>query len=230
MTVGLLELLWHATAEFAPQGDIGRFDDRGIAKLIGWRGNPGRLVAALVEARWLDPDPTHRLLIHDWPAHAPAYVKKRLERADMPYFYPAADNGRQGGGSCLPTLTKPYQDQALTKTKTSVAKKTATGFPIILDTPAFQRVWADWERHRREIHHALKPTTRQRQLKKLAKVAEASGVQEAVGMIEQSIEQGWQGLFAVKSKGAGDGRIRKGGRGANEMPYAGADQSIALKG
>jgi len=113
MTVGLLELLWHATAEFAPQGDIGRFDDRGIAKLIGWRGNPERLVGALVEARWLDPDPVHRLLVHDWPDHAPAYVRKRLERADMPYFHPAADNGRQDPPSCLPTLTMPYLNQAL---------------------------------------------------------------------------------------------------------------------
>lgn len=109
-------------------------------------------------------------------------------------------------------------------------KNSVTKLPTILNTPEFKKVWADWERHRRDIHHALKTMTRQRQLKKLAKVAEVNGIAEAIGMIEQSIEQGWQGLFAVKSEGAGDGRSRKGGIGAKEMPYAGAGDSIAIKG
>ena len=53
--VGLLELLWHFTAEFAPCGDIGKYDDERIAAAMDWRrGKPGRLIAALIESRWID--------------------------------------------------------------------------------------------------------------------------------------------------------------------------------
>jgi hypothetical protein len=34
--VGYLELLWHFTAEFAPQGDIGRFTDKRIEAGKAW--------------------------------------------------------------------------------------------------------------------------------------------------------------------------------------------------
>ena len=34
--VGILESLWHLTARYAPQGDIGRFSDEEIARWVGW--------------------------------------------------------------------------------------------------------------------------------------------------------------------------------------------------
>ena len=116
MTVGILELLWHATGEFAPQGDIGRFDNRGLAKLVGWKGKPDELVLALVEAGWLDVCAERRLIVHHWEDHSPDFVRKRLERADLPFLRPitpTADNGGQrqttadNGGQRLPTMPLP---------------------------------------------------------------------------------------------------------------------------
>ena len=63
--VGYLELLWHFTAEFTPQGDIGKYDDKWIEAALYWGGKEGRLIEALVQSRWLDrlatasPLPTH---------------------------------------------------------------------------------------------------------------------------------------------------------------------------
>lgn len=81
--VGLLELLWHFTADFAPQGDIGRYPDARIAEGCRWGGAPGRLVGALVDAGWVDTCPCHRLTIHDWGAHLDGSVAKYLQRKGL---------------------------------------------------------------------------------------------------------------------------------------------------
>jgi hypothetical protein len=84
--VGRLELLWHFTAEFAPQGDIGRFSDERIEAALDWRrGKPGRLLAALIECRWIDRHPECRLCVHDWQDHADQAVRKRLARGRLSF-------------------------------------------------------------------------------------------------------------------------------------------------
>jgi hypothetical protein len=75
IAVGLLERLWHVAISSAFRGDIGRFDNEEIAEMIGWHGEADVLIALLVSERWLDHDPTYRLLVHDWHEHAPRHVK-----------------------------------------------------------------------------------------------------------------------------------------------------------
>jgi hypothetical protein len=75
ITVGLLERLWHLAATSAPRGDIGRHDDELIAEMVGWDGSAEILIAALVDSRWLDRHPEHRLVVHDWHDHAPNFIK-----------------------------------------------------------------------------------------------------------------------------------------------------------
>ena len=82
--VGILEMLWHHTAEFCPQGDIGRFTDRQIATAVGWQGDPSRLVGVLVGVALVDPCCTaHRLVIHGWVDHADTYTLKKLKRHNL---------------------------------------------------------------------------------------------------------------------------------------------------
>jgi hypothetical protein len=76
--VGLLELLWHMTAQFAPEGDIGRFQDREISLQLDWGGDTTRLINALVNSRWLDKHPTKRLIVHDWSEHSDGSCDKYL--------------------------------------------------------------------------------------------------------------------------------------------------------
>ncbi len=79
-TAGLLELLWYGTAKNAPQGDIGKFSNIEIALLVDWPGSPDALIDALVQTRWLDECPKHRLVIHDWADHCPTWVRGNLAR------------------------------------------------------------------------------------------------------------------------------------------------------
>ena len=79
--IGLLQLLWEYAAEFAPEGDVGRFPDADIADALMWpEKDAERLIQALVSNRWLDADQTWRLLVHDWPHHAEDSVRKKLVR------------------------------------------------------------------------------------------------------------------------------------------------------
>lgn len=118
--VGTLELLWHTTQKGTPQGDIGRFDDEAIAIECDWPGDPAELVEALVETGWLDRCTVHRLVIHDWEQHAPAYIKRQLTRHGKSFVTPtrspgvtddvlAAPEVTSDAGSATPNQTKPNQ-------------------------------------------------------------------------------------------------------------------------
>lgn len=84
--VGWLELLWHATAEFAPQGDIGRCSDDWIEAQLDWSGKRGMLIDYLVKSCWLDVHLEWRLLVHDWHDHADDSVRKRLQRSGLQFL------------------------------------------------------------------------------------------------------------------------------------------------
>ena len=96
--VGTLELLWHFTAKFAPQGDVGKWSDEAIAKAAHWCANDGepcKLVRALVETRWLDECKERRLIVHDWGDHADDATKKQLKRKELDVLVPVRTLSRQ---------------------------------------------------------------------------------------------------------------------------------------
>lgn len=78
--VGIMESLWNFTADYCPDGGIGRYTDDQIAESIGWDGSSLELISALAEARWLDQAGEFRLVIHDWPEHADDNVHAKLAR------------------------------------------------------------------------------------------------------------------------------------------------------
>lgn len=73
-TAGLLEVMWLVAARETPRGDLGQMDNETIAIELEWNGDPDHLVKSLVETRWLDPHPEHRLVVHDWADHAARFV------------------------------------------------------------------------------------------------------------------------------------------------------------
>jgi len=86
--VGLLEMLWIATAKNCPCGDIGKFTNDEIALLVDWDGCPDVLVEALVECKWVDLCGENRLVIHDWADHCPNYVKGNLSKHNREFISP----------------------------------------------------------------------------------------------------------------------------------------------
>jgi hypothetical protein len=83
LALGYLQLLWDFAADYAPEGDVGRYSDSRIEAALDWGGARGKLVAALVHSRWLDPTEERRLVVHDWLDHAEKSVHRKLQRAAL---------------------------------------------------------------------------------------------------------------------------------------------------
>lgn len=88
VAVGILESLWHFTAEFAPQGNIGKFTDAAIAGHLHWEKTCKELIAALIESKWVDKCAKNRLIVHDWKDHADQTVKRWLEKRSLEFLIP----------------------------------------------------------------------------------------------------------------------------------------------
>jgi hypothetical protein len=62
----------------------------------------------------------------------------------------------------------------------------------LLSKPGFQKAWHEWLSFLKEIRKPLRPSTAKRQLAFLLQQS------DPVAVIEQSIQNGWQGLFPLK--------------------------------
>ena len=78
-------------------------------------------------------------------------------------------------------------------------------FPENLKNPEFEKAWGEWEVFRQEIKKKLTESMKTKQLNMLSKF----GTETAQKMIEQSIMNGWQGLFELKVGQITGGGLRK---------------------
>jgi len=97
----------------------------------------------------------------------------------------------------LSTSSKPKLTDTETDTETDTdIKKDINPLPPLLNTPEFQKAWDEWEQYRTETKKKLTPTTRKKQLKMLSGLS----VGNAIKTLENSITNGWQGLFPERAK------------------------------
>lgn len=110
--IGHLHCLWWWAIDFAPDGDLSKFDDYEIADAIGYEGkDPTKAKAALISAGFLDNSDTGTVTIHDWYDYSGQLGDKRVEsrkkERDRKAEYRArkkaeADAGRDKKGSPAP--------------------------------------------------------------------------------------------------------------------------------
>ncbi|BAE83988.1 DnaD domain protein [Desulfitobacterium hafniense] len=86
--VGHLHFLWWWALDYAQDGDLSKFDELDIAEAVGWEGNPGDFIEALLTcgpggrgAGFLERDEDGALLIHDWWEYAGKLVGQRKANA-----------------------------------------------------------------------------------------------------------------------------------------------------
>lgn len=91
------------------------------------------------------------------------------------------------------------KEESKEESKAKAKAKRAAPATVVPDLPfnsdEFYNTWEEWTKHRREIKHTLTPLTIKKQLAFLATHDERT----AIAIINQSIEKGWQGLFALKN-------------------------------
>ena len=81
--LGMLVALWAWVNRFAPDGNLSSYEAGDIEWALRWDGDPGRLVAALINRRLLDFD-GGELSVHNWGDHAEKNKnaeRKRAQRA-----------------------------------------------------------------------------------------------------------------------------------------------------
>jgi hypothetical protein len=98
-------------------------------------------------------------------------------------------------GSHVPPIGTPRPQEVTQRTNNNRNVPKRIEFPPGLSGDAFKAAWSEWEQHRKEIRKPLTPTSSHKQLTKLA----AMGETQAIEAINQSIENGWQGIFPPKA-------------------------------
>lgn len=96
--MGLMEGLWYMTSGSAPDGAIGRHSNAEIAAWLEWEGDADTLIAAMVEAKFLDAcqhRQDYRLLVHDWEDHCPNHIKNNMKRWGKEFAKDAPKEGSQ---------------------------------------------------------------------------------------------------------------------------------------
>lgn len=108
--IGHLHCLWWWAIDFAPDGDLSKFDDYEIADAIGYEGkDPAKAKAALISSGFLDNNSDGAITIHDWYDYSGQLGDKRIEsrkkERDRKAEYRArkkAEAGRDKKGSPAP--------------------------------------------------------------------------------------------------------------------------------
>jgi len=97
-----------------------------------------------------------------------------------------------GGGNKLPTYIKEYNKED--KDTRSVAP--LVGNPLPFSSEKFSKAWFSWIDYRKEIKKPIKQSTIDFQWKQFI----LWGEQKSIDSINQSITNGWTGLFETKSQ------------------------------
>jgi hypothetical protein len=225
--IGHLELLWSFVGKNSPRGDVGKWPDGSIARACDWMGPPQVFIQALIDARLIESDDVHRLVVHDWRDHAAGWVRAKLAKLGVRFIATSRDvsastNTPTGTATGSPTGTATGSPTEVEK----VATRTPTGMPTTqgregkrregkgskraahdaqaarerayatpgLDVPTLQR----WEAYRVELHKPLPPQSLEAVATELAK----HGADQAA-VVQQSIANGWRGLFDLKTANGG---------------------------
>lgn len=205
--IGHLELLWAFTGKQAPQGNIGKWPNGAIARACFWEGDPEVFISALVNSGFIDAHPVYRQLIHDWPEHAPRWVKSKLNTLGISFILPADPLEGAEGKDVTPSESSDDEDgdtstdisndtsgSISSDTKGSEGKrregKPTQALPDWVDAS----VWSEWEQHRRELRKPLTARACKAQIEFLDAHRDVH-----TEIIRQSIRCSWTGLFPLKN-------------------------------
>lgn len=122
-------------------------------------------------------------------------------RAKRSKYPPPSDDGHMSDTSLTDDGLKRNESEVETETKSKQNPKSATAEPLVLpfDSVDFSTVWGEWMQYRTESKKKLTISTAKKQLALLG----ARPEKIAIAMINQSIQNGWQGIFEIKQDGNG---------------------------
>ena len=235
--VGIIETLLHWCRQYAIQGNVGKWSDKAIADGIGWRGDPDKLICALVLAQYLDrnDDPLIRITIHDIEKHADNTWKQNLEDAGLKWWNgKKARNDKVGRPKGVKRTEKnsrktpdklqnlelktpqpePKPEPKPVETEGAASPalppQPVLKMPEVLNNANFRAAWSDWIAQRKALKiKSYTPQGAQAQLDRIA----MWGSDGAIAAIRHSIAQNSQGIYPEHGNGKNNqpGSIRYAG-------------------
>ena len=186
--------LWAYAAEHQPDGDFSKYSASELARLLDYRKDASRMLQALTEAGFLDTNGR----IHDWAEHNAYHqtYSDRAKKAARARWNPLKQDTAASDSNEL--REKGTRKEKESKHSQAMLADASSILPSNLQTPDFQKAWADWLQHRREIKHPVTPTAAKEQLSKLTDM----GPERAVAALRNSTANGWQGVFEPKDNHA----------------------------
>ena len=171
-------------------------DPEKIARLIG-KGSSTNLATTL--ASMFQPHPNNpALLVHD-------RLEKEREKQDA-WSEKCREGGKKsaemrkigkGSSRVVEGLLQGSSNQKATlQSSSSSSNKERLEFPTNLQTPEFEKAWEEYLEYRKKGRmKSLLPTSQVAQLKKMSEW----GHDAAIKAINETISQGWQGIFEPKA-------------------------------
>ena len=131
-----------------------------------------------------------RVIVHNWtnPKEYTGQKYNSKSTSDTPSDTPSLESVASNDASS-------YSQKSQNKNQ----KETEVPIPDSLNTEEFIKAWSEWIAFRKEIKKKMTPTIQEKQLKKLSEYS--PGV--AAAMLEQSMVNGWTGLFPIKNNDVG---------------------------
>jgi hypothetical protein len=229
--IGMMELLYSYAQRYVKTGLFTDHSPADLAHECEWTGDPATLVDAMVTAGLLDRLEDGTVAIHDWLEHCPHYILRDLkasgglpqswERGEKnPIWNLCRDNVEQCCDfvvTCHDSPTSSPSPSPSTTTPRQAAKPPAPAGPrldgyALIDIPpdfredaAFMATLADWCACRREIGKTISKTSAGRQMAKLRRM----GVADATASLEQSMANGWTGVFEPRTTGPPGSRTKR---------------------
>ena len=210
--VGHLHFLWWWAVDFAPDGDLSKFDDVEIADAIGYEGkDPSKAKAALISAGFLDNSEHRALMIHDWQEYAGRTLIQR-EKARTRAKNHREKQSAQGTGNVQQQAAHGTQRAAVTQAQTTDSERTeyANGTHTLRErnadgTDSEPVAYASTEHNITEHNNTVQESTVQETTPPLPPVTGGSGegVQEKPPTaIEARFEEFWKAYPKKQGKGA----------------------------
>jgi hypothetical protein len=192
--IGYLIRFWWWCVDYAEDGDLRPHSAQRIATAVDLTGDTAdKFVPAMIETGWIDEQPYFR--VHDWWSYIRNFLMRKYWRTPRKWrrvrrlYGSSRDTNCETHSESVPNLTIPNHTIPNTCTH-------ADDFEIpqtLLSLPGWSATWEAWQQFRTEVHKPLKPTTIKSQIRFLLKQS------DPVAVIEQSIRNGWQGLFPLKN-------------------------------
>lgn len=221
---GLFALLrfWMWVAENRPDGDLAHMDAEDIEIAAKWDGESGALVAAMRAVRLLDGD-EGSYAVHDWQEHQP-WVAKRDDRREQARNAAVARWGAPGiarGKQPTPTSNADRMLAAMLSACDEHAGSTQSAMPPTQPNPTHTQTnekpkpparaslalpdwlpaeqWGGFIEMRKRIKAPLTDRAVTLAIGELEKLR-ANG-QDVGAVLDQSVANGWKGLFPLKANG-----------------------------